>query len=127
MGLLLVRIRYEFLLKEAYYYGYRKGTITTNYQRKRLKECWRCLCFTERQFQISSLGLLEAELDVSMGYDKNNKGEIETNNKRNSYSPKTNLCNTYLIIDTRIYFLFYNNPILFYYYNTPMRIVGGSI
>ena len=33
--------------------------------------------------------LLEAELDVSMGYDKNNKGEIDTDNKRNGYSPKT--------------------------------------
>ena len=33
--------------------------------------------------------LLEAELDVSMGYDKNNKGEINTDNKRNGYSPKT--------------------------------------
>ena len=33
--------------------------------------------------------LLEAELDVSMGYDKNNKGEIDSDNKRNGYSPKT--------------------------------------
>ena len=33
--------------------------------------------------------LLEAELDASMGYDKNNKGEVETDNKRNGYSPKT--------------------------------------
>ncbi len=33
--------------------------------------------------------LLEAELDVSMGYDKNDKGEIITENKRNGYSPKT--------------------------------------
>ena len=33
--------------------------------------------------------LLEAELDVSMGYDKNNKGDIDTDNKRNGYSPKT--------------------------------------
>ena len=33
--------------------------------------------------------LLEAELDVSMGYDKNNKGDIDTDNKRTGYSPKT--------------------------------------
>ncbi len=33
--------------------------------------------------------LLEAELDVSMGYDKNNKGDFDTDNKRNGYSPKT--------------------------------------
>lgn len=33
--------------------------------------------------------LLEVELDASMGYDKNNKGEVETVNKRNGYSPKT--------------------------------------
>ena len=33
--------------------------------------------------------LLEAELDVSMGYDKNNKGDIDIDNKRNGYSPKT--------------------------------------
>ena len=32
--------------------------------------------------------MLEAEMDVSLGYSKNNK-EIETDNKRNGYSPKT--------------------------------------
>lgn len=33
--------------------------------------------------------LLEAELDVSMGYDKNEKNGICTDNKRNGHSPKT--------------------------------------
>lgn len=33
--------------------------------------------------------LLEAELDASLGYEKNNKGEADTDNKRNGYSPKT--------------------------------------
>lgn len=33
--------------------------------------------------------MLEAEMDVSLGYPKNDKGEHETDNKRNGYSPKT--------------------------------------
>ena len=33
--------------------------------------------------------LLEAELDVSLGQDKNEKKGIETNNKRNGHTPKT--------------------------------------
>ncbi len=33
--------------------------------------------------------LLEAELDVSLGYDKNQKNGIETDNKRNGHTPKT--------------------------------------
>ena len=33
--------------------------------------------------------LLEAELDVSLGYDKNEKHGIETDNKRNGHTPKT--------------------------------------
>lgn len=33
--------------------------------------------------------MLEAEMDVSLGYPKNEKGDNETENKRNGYSPKT--------------------------------------
>ena len=33
--------------------------------------------------------ILEAELDVSLGYSKNRKGEIETDNKRYGHSSKT--------------------------------------
>ena len=33
--------------------------------------------------------LMEAELDASLGYDKNKKGEVQTDNKRNGHSPKT--------------------------------------
>lgn len=33
--------------------------------------------------------MLEAEMDVSMGYPKNEKGELIVDNKRNGYSPKT--------------------------------------
>lgn len=33
--------------------------------------------------------LMEAELDASLGYDKNKKGEVHTDNKRNGHSPKT--------------------------------------
>ena len=33
--------------------------------------------------------LLEAELDVSLGYDKNETHGIETDNKRNGHTPKT--------------------------------------
>ena len=33
--------------------------------------------------------LMEAELDASLGYDKNKKGEVQTDNKRNGHSQKT--------------------------------------
>lgn len=33
--------------------------------------------------------MLEAEMDVSLGYPKNDKGDTETENKRNGYSSKT--------------------------------------
>ena len=33
--------------------------------------------------------LLEAEMDASIGYTKNNKQDMESDNKRNGYSPKT--------------------------------------
>lgn len=33
--------------------------------------------------------LLEAELDISLGYDKNKKHGIETDNKRNGHTLKT--------------------------------------
>ena len=32
--------------------------------------------------------LMEAELDAALGYEKNQKGNIETTNKRNGHSPK---------------------------------------
>ena len=31
---------------------------------------------------------MEAELDATLGYEKNNKGNVETSNKRNGHSPK---------------------------------------
>ena len=33
--------------------------------------------------------LMEAELDTSLGYEKNHKGDVRTSNKRNCHSPKT--------------------------------------
>ena len=33
--------------------------------------------------------LLGAEMDASIGYTKNKKQEVESENKRNGYSPKT--------------------------------------
>ena len=33
--------------------------------------------------------LLEAEMDASLGYEKNQKGDLETDNKRNGHSPRT--------------------------------------
>ena len=73
----------------AFYYGNSKGTITTDYQRKRLKSTGDVYALLKESFKDLLQELLEAELDVSMGYDKNNKGDMDTDNKRNGYSPKT--------------------------------------
>ena len=32
---------------------------------------------------------MEAELDASLGFEKNQKGNIQTSNKRNGHTPKT--------------------------------------
>lgn len=32
--------------------------------------------------------LMEAELDATLGYEKNRKGDLQTDNKRNGHSPK---------------------------------------
>ena len=32
--------------------------------------------------------LMEAEMDVALGYEKNQKGDMKTTNKRNGHSPK---------------------------------------
>lgn len=32
---------------------------------------------------------MEAGLDASLGYEKNQKGEVQTSNKRNGHFPKT--------------------------------------
>ena len=33
--------------------------------------------------------LMEAELDATLGYEKNRKGDLQTDNKRNGHSPLT--------------------------------------
>ena len=43
--------------------------------------------------------LMEAELDASLGYEKNQKGNVQTSNKRNEHSPKEptiNISETFL-------------------------------
>ena len=36
--------------------------------------------------------LMEAELDATLGYEKNNKGDLQTDNKRNGHSTKNLVC-----------------------------------
>ena len=36
--------------------------------------------------------LIEAELDATLGYEKNNKGDLQTDNKRNGHSTKNLVC-----------------------------------
>ena len=33
--------------------------------------------------------LMEAEMDATLGYEKNQKGNVQSSNKRNGHSPKT--------------------------------------
>lgn len=66
----LVRIRYKSYREGAFYYGNSKGTITTDYQRKRLKSAGDVYALLKDSFKNLLQELLEAELDVSLGYDK---------------------------------------------------------
>ena len=45
--------------------------------------------------------LMEAELDATLGYEKNHKGDLQTDNKRNGHSTK-NLKNQYGEFDVRM-------------------------
>ncbi len=36
--------------------------------------------------------LMKAELDATLGYEKNNKGDLQTDNKRNGHSTKNLVC-----------------------------------
>lgn len=45
--------------------------------------------FLKDSFKDMLQEMLEAEMDVSMGYPKGDKGELVVDNKRNGYSQKT--------------------------------------
>ncbi|MPW27375.1 IS256 family transposase [Alkalibaculum sp. M08DMB] len=45
--------------------------------------------FFKESFKDMLQEMLEAEMDVSLGYPKNEKGGVTTDNKRNGYSPKS--------------------------------------
>ena len=85
----MVRIRYRILSGRSLYYGNSKRGITTNYQRNELKSVGDVSTLLKESFKDLLQELLEAELDVSLGYDKSKKDGVNTDNKRNGHFPKT--------------------------------------
>lgn len=69
----LIKIRYKSYQEGAFYYGDIKGTITTDYQRKQLKEHKDVYALLKDSFKNLLQGLLKAELDISLGYDLNER------------------------------------------------------
>ena len=76
-----VRIRHKSYQEGTFYYGDRKGTITVDYQRKRLKSAGDVYTLLKDSFKDLLQERLEAELDAFPVYKKNEKHVIETDNK----------------------------------------------
>ncbi len=70
-------------------YGSSKGANSTDYFRKQHLQRGRCLPLLRDSFKDILQELLEAEMDASLGYSKNHKAGLDTDNKRNGYSQKT--------------------------------------
>lgn len=76
-GCNLAGIRYKSYQEGAFYYIDCKGTITTDYQKNDLKSASDVYALFKDSFKDLLWELLEAELDVSLGYDKTEKHDIE--------------------------------------------------
>ena len=47
--------------------------------------------------------LMEAELDATLGYEKNHKGDLQTDNKRNGHSTKVSAKYCYVTHELRLH------------------------
>lgn len=72
------------LTEKEYSYGSCKGTNSTNHFTKQHSQRGRCLFSSQRKLQRHP-----SELDATLRYEKNRKGELLTDNKRNGHSSKT--------------------------------------
>ena len=77
----------KILIEKEYFYTTSERVDSTDYCRQQLKQRGRCLHPPQGWLQGHPPGM-EVELDAILGYEKNQKGSMETTSKRNGHSPK---------------------------------------
>ena len=90
-GSFLVRITdMTILIEKEFIYGSSKRPNPTDYYRKTtLPSVADVYSLLKDSFKDILQELLEAEMDATLGYEKNCKGDLKSDNKRNGHSPKT--------------------------------------
>ena len=76
------------LIEKEYLYASSKGTDSTDYCDNNLNSVADVYTLLRDGFKDILQELMEAELDATLGYEKNQKGDMETANKCNGHSPK---------------------------------------
>jgi putative transposase len=85
-----VRIRYEYSYPEGgFYMAIAKEQLRQIIKENNIQNVGDIYTLLKDSFKDMMQEMLEAEMDVSIGYPKNEKGELAVDNKRNGYSPKT--------------------------------------
>jgi len=88
-GSLLVRIRIcKFLSKRSVFMPVAKEQIRQIISENNLNSVTDVYALLRDSFKDILQELMEAELDAALGYEKNNRGDLQTDNKRNGHSPK---------------------------------------
>ena len=85
----LVRIRiWKFLSKRSVFMPVAKEQIRQIISENNLSSVTDVYALLRDSFKDILQELMEAELDATLGYEKNRKGDLQTDNKRNGHSPK---------------------------------------
>ena len=88
-GSFLVRIRIcKFLSKRSVFMPVAKEQIRQIISENNLNSVTDVYALLRDSFKDILQELMEAELDAALGYEKNRKGDLQTDNKRNGHSPK---------------------------------------
>jgi transposase-like protein len=86
----LARIRYEYSHQEGgFYMAIAKEQLRQIIKENDIQSVGDIYNLLKDSFKDMMQEMLEAEMDVSIGYPKNEKGEFIVDNKRNGYTPKT--------------------------------------
>ena len=89
-GSFLVRITdMTILIEKEFIYGSSKRPNPTDYCRNNITSVADVYSLLKDSFKDILQELLEAEMDATLGYEKNCKGDLKSDNKRNGHSSKT--------------------------------------
>ena len=77
------------LIEKEFIYGSSKRPNPTDYTENNITSVADVYSLLKDSFKDILQELLEAEMDATLGYEKNCKGDLKSDNKRNGHSPKT--------------------------------------